>query len=81
MLFFFGKLFQKNERREVTEVDETLSLLKANLIYKGVDFSIIFAEETEEDTKKGSKRQRVKEADGKIDIMCHYTSFTQQLVK
>lgn len=48
LLFFFGKLFQKNERREVTEVDETLSLIKAALIYKGVDFSIIFAEASDD---------------------------------
>jgi hypothetical protein len=32
----------------VTEVDETLSFIKAALIYKGVDFSIIFAEQADE---------------------------------
>lgn len=75
LLFFFGKLFQKNEVREVTEVDETLSLIKASLIYKGVDFSIIFAEQTEEADARG-KRSRAKQTDSEqIDLMSHYTSF------
>lgn len=47
-MYFSDKLFRKNETREVTEVDETLSYIKASLIYKGVDFSIIFAEQSEE---------------------------------
>jgi hypothetical protein len=85
LLFFFGKLFQKNERREVTEVDETLSLIKAALIYKGVDFSIIFAEVSDDaDQKKGSKQKTKKvknETEEKVDMMCHYTRFAQQMVK
>ena len=48
LMYFSDKLFRKNETREVTEVDETLSYIKASLIYKGVDFSIIFAEQSEE---------------------------------
>lgn len=82
--FFYRKLFQRNERREVTEVDETLSLIKASLIYKGVDFSIIFAEYTEDtDQKKGgkSKVKAKKAQEEKVDMMCHYTRFAQQLMK
>jgi len=82
LLYFFGKIFQKNERREVTEVDETLSLIKAALIYKGVDFSIIFAETSEEDPKNaGKKSKSIATKDEKIDMMCHYTRFAQQMVK
>ena len=78
--FFSAKLFQSSERREVTEVDETLSFIKAALIYKGVDFSIIFAEKTEEAetglTKGKKDRQKVKKVeDEKNDMMCHYTRF------
>ena len=68
----------------MTEVDETLSLIKASLIYKGVDFSIIFAEFTEEtETKKGAKTKAKakKNPDEKVDMMCHYTRFAQQLMK
>jgi type I restriction-modification system DNA methylase subunit len=83
LLFFFGKLFQKNERREVTEVDETLSLIKAALIYKGIDFSTIFAEVSDDNEQKGSKSKTKvkKDKDEKVDMMCHYTRFAQQLVK
>jgi len=54
--FFMTKLFKSNETREVDEVEQTLSHIKAALIYKGLDFSIIFAEQSEENVKK-QKRQ------------------------
>ena len=44
LLFFIEKLFTRNEYKEFSEVDMTLQLLKASLIYKGVDFGVIFAE-------------------------------------
>lgn len=80
LYFFFGKLFQQFERREVTEVDETLSIIKASLIYKGVDFSVVFAEQAEEIDTMGNKKSRVT-TDEKIDMMSHYTTFVQQLSK
>ena len=67
----------------------TLQLVKAALIYKGVDFGVIFAEQSEEqDAKKGrGKKGRGKSAgkaktptkknDGQVDMMCHYTRFAQ----
>jgi hypothetical protein len=42
--FFFSKLFTLSEFKDVSEVDQTLSAIKSALIYKGVDFGIIFAE-------------------------------------
>ena len=42
--FFLGKLFRAHETREVNEVEEALSNIKAALVYKGLDFSIVFAE-------------------------------------
>jgi len=33
-----------HEMREVNEVEEALSNIKAALVYKGLDFSVIFAE-------------------------------------
>ena len=42
--FFFKKLFHEVEMRDINEIDGTLNLIKAALIYKGIDFGIIFAE-------------------------------------
>ena len=54
--FFMSKLFQTQETREIDEVELTLANIKAALIYKGLDFSIIFAEQSE-DVGKKPKRQ------------------------
>jgi len=53
--FFVSKLFRAHEQREVDEVEQTLGQIKAALVYKGLDFSIIFAEQSEEG---GSRRGR-----------------------
>jgi len=50
--FFMSKLFQTQETREIDEVELTLANIKAALIYKGLDFSIIFAEQSEDAGKK-----------------------------
>jgi hypothetical protein len=42
-------LFTKLEISAVSEVDQTLQHIKAALIYKGVDFGIVFAEINNED--------------------------------
>jgi MoxR-like ATPase len=47
--FFYSKLFRQNETSAIQEVDLTLQSIKAALIYKGVDFGIIFAEQNEDD--------------------------------
>jgi hypothetical protein len=40
-----GLLFSKpHETRETDEVEQALAQIKATLVYKGLDFSIIFAE-------------------------------------
>ena len=52
LIFFMGKLFSKHENREINEVDLTLQLVKAALIYKGVDLGNIFAEDNEDNLKK-----------------------------
>mmetsp|Transcript_42490 Transcript_42490/g.65156 ORF Transcript_42490/g.65156 Transcript_42490/m.65156 type:complete len:126 (-) Transcript_42490:3020-3397(-) len=57
--FFMTKLFKQNETRETDEVEQTLAHIKAALVYKGLDFSIVFAEQSEESVKK-QKRQAVK---------------------
>ena len=55
--YFMSKLFKMGEVRDISEVDETLSCIKAALVFKGIDFAIIFAEENEEDDKqKGGKK-------------------------
>ena len=92
LIFFMGKLFNKNENREVNEVDQTLQLVKAAMIYKGVDLGNIFAEDNEETNKKpAGKRAVVKGAakvrstdtkeEKKIDMMSHYSRFSQAIVK
>lgn len=79
--FFFSKLFTLSEVRDVTEVDQTLSQIKSALIYKGVDFGIIFAEATDESDKQPGKGKekvaRKVKTDDTLDLMCHYTRFAQ----
>ncbi len=54
--YFINKLFSSFETNDLTDVDQTLQHIKAALIYKGLDFSIIFAENSVEATKKGPRR-------------------------
>ena len=86
LIFFMGKLFSRHENREVYEVDLTLQLVKAALIYKGVDLGNIFAEDNSENDKKpvGKKgavkgtakvRKEVKNEEKKVDMMSHYSRF------
>ena len=44
---------------EVDEIEQTLSSIKSALVYKGLDFSIMFAEESEE-KQKAPRRQAQK---------------------
>jgi hypothetical protein len=53
--FFMTKLFRPHEQREVDEVDQTLGQIKAALVYKGLDFSIVFAEQSDD---SGAKKSR-----------------------
>ena len=53
--YFINKLFSTQETLEITEVDTILQNIKAALIYKGLDFSVIFAENTVENVKKSRK--------------------------
>ena len=71
---------------EINEVDLTLQLVKAALIYKGVDLGNVFAEDNEDNLKKpqgkkgvvkGAKKERkvVVKEEKKVDMMSHYTRF------
>ena len=42
--YFINKLFSNIETNELNEIDQILQNIKAALIYKGLDFSIVFAE-------------------------------------
>ena len=53
--FFFSKLFTLSEFKDVSEVDLTLSQIKSALIYKGVDFGIIFAEANDDQENPAGK--------------------------
>lgn len=94
--FFLGKLFRAHETREVDEVEQALSNIKAALVYKGLDFSVVFAEQSEEATQrtrrttkltKEERQQREKErAEAEkrrehVDLTVHYTRFAQVLGK
>ena len=92
MIFFMGKLFSRHENREVNEVDLTLQLIKAALIYKGVDLGNVFAEDNADNFKKpAGKKGAVKGAakvkkvtvqeEKKVDMMSHYSRFAQAIVK
>jgi hypothetical protein len=91
IFFFSNRLFTKRESEEVDEVDVTLQLLKSALIYKGLDFSAIFSEKSDEEPKKRLQRKGIKGApkekkqvvqkDTNIDLMSYHTRFAQQLIK
>lgn len=49
--YFINKLFSNIETTELSEVDQTLENIKAALIYKGLDFSIVFAENSSDNVK------------------------------
>ena len=85
-------MFTKHESREINEVDQTLQLIKAALIYKGVDLGIIFAEDNSDSLKKpkgktgmlkGAKKERkeVTNEEKKVDMMSHYSRFAQAIIK
>ena len=48
LTFFMGKLFRPHESRETDEVEQALAQIKAALVYKGLDFSLLFAEPSDE---------------------------------
>ena len=85
IFFFSNRLFTKRESEEVDEVDVTLQLLKSALIYKGLDFSAIFSEKSDEEPKKRFQRKGIKGApkekkqvvqkDTNIDLMSYHTRF------
>jgi hypothetical protein len=80
--FFFAKLFTKSEVQAVSEVDQTLQHIKTALIYKGVDFGIVFAESVADDVGSTTKQKAARKVkDAKIDLMCHHSRFAQQIVK
>ena len=87
--FFMKKLYKEHEQMEVDDVEATLRNIKAALVYKRIDFGRIFAENTREEKKKvagpGSKgpktqQKEIKES-SEVDMTCHYTRLSQQLVK
>lgn len=82
--YFINKLFSENETNELQDVQQTLQHLKASLVYKGLDYSIIFAENTVENVKnkRGNKpnlddtKELIQKAkDQPIDLTMHYTRF------
>lgn len=78
--YFINKLFNTSEITEINEIDSILQNLKATLIYKGLDFSIVFAESDSEErtSSRRSKGEDAKRAaKGQIDLTSHYSRFSQ----
>jgi len=82
--FFMSKLFKKEEMDDINDIENTLSYIKAALIYKGIDFGCIFAEPSEEDDTKPQKKQETRrrlmkkaDKDAIVDLNCYYTRFAQ----
>ena len=84
--YFINKLFNTSETQEINEVDVVLQNLKATLVYKGLDFSIVFAEEDSVEEKGKRRTKNVEETlerkktKNSIDLTYHYSKFSQQLV-
>lgn len=55
---FIHKIFDDHETHELNLIDNILQNIKAALIYKGLDFSIVFAENTNDISKKSSKKSQ-----------------------
>lgn len=54
--YFINKLFNAAETLEINEIDTILQSIKATLIYKGLDYSVIFAEQSSAEDRGGSRR-------------------------
>lgn len=55
--YFINKLFSQVETVEINEIDQVLQNIKATLIYKGLDFSIIFGEEDSVEDRRSRARR------------------------
>jgi len=83
--YFNNRLFEKNETVEICEIDSTLQSIKATMIYKNIDFSVIFAEVVDEPeqqkpgqrVKKSKARNATKFDNQLVDIMSHQVRFAQ----
>jgi hypothetical protein len=78
--FLFNKLFHQNELKDFDEIDATLNLVKAALIYKGADFGVIFAEKSQdnESKKRGRGHSSHKKKDSaKVEMGNYYTRFAE----
>ena len=86
--YFINKLFNISETTELNEMDVILQNIKAALVYKGLEFSIVFAENTVEDVKKrrgapvdksnvdDTMKLEKKAKETPIDLTQHYTRFS-----
>jgi hypothetical protein len=69
---------------EINEIDTILQSIKATLIYKGMDYSVIFAEQSSVEDRGGSRRGKSatgedaekKKQKGDFDLTSHYTRFS-----
>jgi hypothetical protein len=70
--------------KDVNEIDGTLTLIKACLIYKGMSFDAIFNEEMETEPVKGKRkatRAATKKNEGAIEIVNHSKHTSEKLLK
>jgi hypothetical protein len=61
-----GELFRPHETRETDEVEQALAQIKAALVYKGLDFSIVFAEQSDEQAKPKGRAAAKKTKEEKL---------------
>jgi hypothetical protein len=47
--YFLNKIFNDSEMAEFNKVDETLSKVKASMIYKGINYTALFADSQDEE--------------------------------
>jgi hypothetical protein len=70
--------------KDVNEIDGTLTLIKACLIYKGMTFSAIFNDQFESDLpkgKRGANIAKVKKDEGAIEIVNYSKHTSEKLLK
>jgi hypothetical protein len=64
--YFLNKIFNDSEMAEFNKVDETLSKVKASMIYKGINYTALFADTQDEE---------------ELDLTKQVAHYQQQLLK
>jgi hypothetical protein len=78
--FFKSKLYHKQELKDLNELDGTLCLLKSAMLYKNLEFEVIFAENYMEVNAMKKAKQRARD-ETEIDYSAMLKKIAKELDK